>query len=325
MLCRVADSVFWMSRYLERAENAARFIDVTSAIALGYRGSSESLWSSLLHAGGNVEDFRKRYDITSRENVMRFLLFDRQNYNSVYSCLAGARENARSIRENLTTPMWEAVNRFYLRVRNAAAHSDEVLANSHAFLEQIKRSAHQVLGVTSATWSRGEAWQFSTMGYLIERADKTSRILDVKYFILLPTPADVGRGVDVVQWAALLESSSALQMYRRTFGRIEPNNVVEFLVLNPKFPRSLRFCIWQAEDSLRGISGSPPHGFNNRAEQLMGQLSSELSYVSSQDIMNRGLHEFIDDFQVRLNGVGAAISETFFQVNTPAVQSQKQS
>ncbi len=317
MLCRVADSVFWMSRYLERAENVARFIDVTSAIALGYRGREETLWSSLLHAGGDVENFRKAFEVPTRANVLRFLLFDRGNPNSVISCLTQARENARSIREILTTPMWEAVNRFYLRVREASTTADHVLAQPHPILEQIKRSAHQVVGVTSATWSRDESWQFSTMGSLLERADKTSRILDVKYFILLPAASRTGAGVDVIQWAALLESTSALQMYRRAFGRIEPARVVEFLVLNSGFPRSLRFCVWQADAALRAITGSPPHGFSNSAEQLLGQLNSQLSYARVSEILGSGLHEFVDDFQMRLNLAGDAVSETFFRVSPP--------
>ncbi len=329
MLCRVANSVFWMSRYLERAENAARFIDVTSAIALGYRGLEETLWSSLLHAGGDVETFHKSYPVASRENVTRFLLFDRANPNSVLSCLGSARENARSIRENLTTPMWEAVNRFYLRVRSAAAEADQVLGQPHPFLERIKRSAHQVQGVTLATWSRGEAWQFYSMGSLLERADKTSRILDVKYFILLPDASHIGTAVDVVQWAALLESTSALQMYRRASGRIEPGRVVEFLVLNAKFPRSVRFCVSQADISLRAITGSPAQGFSNRAEQLLGQLSSQLSYAQVSDIIDGGLHEFVDNLQMRLNGIGDAIGETFFRIapvdRQPAAASQSQS
>lgn len=324
MLCRVADSVFWMSRYLERAENAARFIDVTSTIALGYRGREQTLWSSLLQAGGDLENFRILYDTPTRENVIRFLLFDRTNPNSVVRCLAAARENARTIRENLTTPMWEAVNRFYLRVREDAASADQILAQPHPCLERIKRMAHQVIGVTSASWSRGEAWQYSVIGYLLERADKTSRILDVKYFILLPDSGQARSDVDIVQWAALLESTSALQMYRRTFGRIEPARVVEFLLLNSHFPRSVKYCTWRADECLRTISGSPAHGFNNRAEQLLGQLTSQLSYVSAGDILSRGLHEFVDDIQLRLNSVGEAISETFFQIAPPEPQSQTQ-
>ena len=314
MLCRVAESMFWMCRYLERAENQARFIEVTSNIALGYRGREDDLWSSLLHSGGDDENFNKHYSETSRENVIRYLLFDRQNINSVVSCLAAARENARSIRENLTTPMWEAINRFYLRVRKSASETEQVLKQPHPFLEQIKRSAHQVIGVTTATWSRGEAWHFSSIGYQLERADKTSRILDVKYFILLPNPAQVGSQVDVVQWAALLESTSALQMYRRAHGRILPANVLDFLILNSRFPRSLRFCVREAESSLRAISGTPAHTFCNPAEQLLGQMSSQLNYARASDIISNGLHQFVDDFQSRINGVGQAVADSFFEV-----------
>ncbi|MEI7699079.1 MAG: alpha-E domain-containing protein [Planctomycetia bacterium] len=315
MLCRVADSLFWMSRYLERAENQARFIDVTSSIALGYRGSEQVLWSSLLHAGGDVQHFLQRYAAPTRENVINYLLFDRRNLNSVASCLTGARENARSIRENLTTPMWEAVNRFYLRVRQAAAQPEQVLKQPHPFLDQIKRSAHQVLGVTEATWSRGEAWHFSSLGYQLERADKTSRILDVRYFILLPMSGGADAQLDVVQWAALLESTGALQMYRRAFGRIQPVNVVDFLILSPVFPRSLAFCIHQIQSSLAAISGNQSGEPENEAERLAAEVSEELERLTASEIIEGGLHQFVDRFQTRLNSIGQAVSETFFQID----------
>ncbi len=320
MLCRVADSLFWMSRYLERAENQARFIDVTLNIALGYSGSEDVLWSSLLHAGSDVEIFKEHYTETTRENVIQYLLFDRRNLNSVSCCLAAARENARAIRENLTTEYWESINRFYLRVRAAAQQQSQVVQQPHRFLEQIKRSAHQTSGVAAATSPRGEGWNFSTIGGLLERADKTSRILDVKYFILLPNPSHVGSQVDVVQWAALLESTSALQTYRRAYGRIQPTNVVDFLILNSSFPRSLRFCVREAESCLRAISGTPSHSFSNPAEQLLGQMSSQLNYARATEIIGNGLHQFVDDFQTRLNSVGQAISETFFQIATPTME-----
>jgi uncharacterized alpha-E superfamily protein len=314
MLCRVADSLFWMSRYLERAENQARFIDVTSDIALGYRGSEDVLWSSLLHAGGDVEYFQERYSRPTRGNVIDYLLFNRDNLNSVLSCLTAARENARSVRENLTTPMWEAVNRFYLRVRQAAGQSQQIITQPHPFLDQIKRSAHQVLGVTEATWSQGEAWQFSRLGYQLERADKTSRILDVKYFLLKPGAAGAGSELDVVQWASLLESTGALQMYRRVFGRIQPVNVVDFLVLNPDFPRSLRFCTRRVLESLRAISGNTSVEPVNRAERLAGEVLQELEATRAGDLLERGLHEFVDRYQTHLNEIGGAVSETFFRL-----------
>lgn len=318
MLCRVADSLFWMSRYLERAENQARFIDVTSSIALGYRGSEQALWSSLLHAGGDVEAFLQRYAAPTRENIINYLLFDRRNLNSVVSCLTAARENARSVRETLTAPLWEAVNRFYLRVRTDAEQQPQILTQPHQFLERIKRSAHQVLGVRDATWSRGDAWHFSSLGYQLERADKTSRILDVRYFLLLPMNHTGSEQLDVVQWAALLESTGALQMYRRTWGPIQPSRVVDFLVLSPTFPRSLRFCVQAAETTLRAISGNTSTEPQNYAEKLVAETTRQLESLTAEQIMETGLHPFIDKFQTTLNNIGAAVSSTYFQITAPA-------
>ncbi len=160
--------------------------------------------------------------------------------------------------------------------------------------------------------SRGEAWHFHRIGQLLERADKTSRILDVKYYILLPSVTDVGTPLDATQWSALLKSASALEMYRKTYGRIAPDQVVEFLILDPAFPRSLRFCLMEAEESLRAITGTPSGAFRNLAERRLGQLRAELDYASVRDIIDRGLHEFIDGFQTRLNQVGNALNEVFF-------------
>lgn len=318
MLCRVADCLFWMSRYLERAENQARFIDVTSSIALGYRGSEQALWSSLLHAGGDVEAFLQRYAAPTRENIINYLLFDRRNLNSVVSCLTAARENARSVRETLTAPLWEAVNRFYLRVRTDAEQQPQILTQPHQFLERIKRSAHQVLGVRDATWSRGDAWHFSSLGYQLERADKTSRILDVRYFLLLPMNHSGSEQLDVVQWAALLESTGALQMYRRTWGPIQPSRVVDFLVLSPTFPRSLRFCVQAAETTLRAISGNTSKEPQNDAEKIVAETTRQLESLTAEQIMETGLHPFIDKFQTTLNNIGAAVSSTYFQITAPA-------
>lgn len=318
MLCRVADCLFWMSRYLERAENQARFIDVTSSIALGYRGSEQALWSSLLHAGGDVEAFLQRYAAPTRENIINYLLFDRRNLNSVVSCLTAARENARSVRETLTAPLWEAVNRFYLRVRTDAEQQPQILTQPHQFLERIKRSAHQVLGVRDATWSRGDAWHFSSLGYQLERADKTSRILDVRYFLLLPMNHSGSEQLDVVQWAALLESTGALQMYRRTWGPIQPSRVVDFLVLSPTFPRSLRFCVQAAETTLRAISGNTSKEPQNDAEKMVAETTRQLESLTAEQIMETGLHPFIDKFQTTLNNIGAAVSSTYFQITAPA-------
>jgi uncharacterized alpha-E superfamily protein len=325
MLSRVAESVFWMSRYIERAENVARYVDVTQTITLGGIGRTEAQWAPLVYASGDEQRFQELYGEFSKANVLHFLTFDERNGNSILSCLIRARENARTIRDILSTALWEAINRFYLRVREAARDRPRVVENPHDFLERVKRSSHQVIGVTEATLSHGEAWNFATLGRLIERADKTSRILDVKYFILLPDASHVGSTLDIVQWSALLESTSALHMYRKRFGRIAPKNVADFLILDRQFPRSIRFCVAQAEECLHAITGSAPGLFANRAEQLLGQLNARLSYMRVDDIMAEGLHEFVDDFQGQLNEIGGAIHKTFFEVPAAPMQISSQS
>jgi uncharacterized alpha-E superfamily protein len=162
--------------------------------------------------------------------------------------------------------------------------------------------------------SRGEAWHFRRLGRMIERADKTSRILDVKYYLLLPSVDDVGTPLDTHQWAALLKSASALEMYRKKHGPLAPAQVANFLILDRDFPRSMHFCLIRAEQSLVAITGGGPTTIRTAAEQRLGRLRAELDYANIQEIIAKGLHEFIDAFQSKLNGVGAAVRETFFVV-----------
>jgi uncharacterized alpha-E superfamily protein len=253
-----------MGRYLERAENVARFIDVSVAISLGEE-NTEAQWAPLIFASGDDRYFKELYGAINRDNVLRFMIFEEKNFNSILSCLNRARENARTIRDILPNPMWEAINRFYLRVRDALLDASRIIESPRDFMERAKRMSHQVIGVTEATMSHGEAYSFGQLGRLLERADKTSRILDVKYFTLLPDISAVGSTIDIVQWSALLESTGALHMYRKRFGRIEPQKVAEFLILDRHFPRSFRFCVGEAEEALRGITESRPGQFTNRA------------------------------------------------------------
>ncbi len=170
------------------------------------------------------------------------LTFDEENPNSIISCLTYARENARTIREIIAAPVWEELNKFYLLVKDAARNG-KAADNPFEFFNHVKRSGQLIVGIMEATMSRGEAWHFAQMGRLLERADKTSRIFDVKYYILLPSVADVGTPLDSVQWSALLKSASALEMYRKCHGQIMPDAVAEFLILDAEFPRALRFCL----------------------------------------------------------------------------------
>ncbi len=316
MLSRVADSIFWMSRYVERAENVARFIDVNLNLSLDLGPEMDRQWDPLIFTTGDQELFYKTFGQATQENVIQFLAFDDKNPNSIISCLRSARENARTVREMISSQMWEELNKFFLMVRSAKSDK-QVLESPFEFFTQIKLAGYLLEGVTFGTMSHGEAWNFGRMGRLLERADKTSRILDVKYYLLLPSAADVGTPVDMNQWAALLKSASALEMYRKKYGRLAPKNVVEFLILDRDFPRAMHFCLLRAEQSLLAITGGTSGTFRTKAEQRIGRLRSELDYLHIDEIIENGLHEFIDRFQQEVNEAGQAISETFFGHEPP--------
>ena len=311
MLSRVANAIYWMNRYVERAENYARFIDVNINLTLDMPKGTAAQWVPLVATSGDHEVFNRRHGKATKETVIHFLVEDSANPNSILSCLSAARENARSVREIISSEMWEQVNRFYLMVKDAVPGG---LSNKNlqGFLANVKSESHLLLGITDATMSHGEGWHFARTGRLLERADKTSRILDVKYFILLPTLSEVGTPFDIIQWAALLKSASALEMYSKQYGRIGPDHVAKFLILNPNFPRAIRYCLIKAEDSLRAITGSEGETPGHLPEKRLGRLRAEIDYADMEEILSGGLHEFLDSFQGKLNRIDDAISETFF-------------
>ncbi len=314
MLSRVADSIFWMSRYIERAENVARFIDVNMQLAMDVGGQTTTAtetWAPLVITTGDNELYTELYGEPDQRKAMEFLTFDLRNPNSILSCLSAARENARTVREMISSSMWEELNKFYLMVRSAKGSTD-LLDSGYEFFKQVKLGSHLLEGITVATMSHGEAWHFARMGRLLERADKTSRILDVKYYVLLPKPSDVGTPLDTVQWSALLESASSLEMYRKKFGRITPIDVADFLILDREFPRAIHFCLIKSEDSLLRITGGQHGRFRSVAEKRLGRLRANLDYMQIGEIIDQGLHEFIDAFQIQLNKAGDAIHDTFF-------------
>lgn len=311
MLSRVANSIYWMSRTLERAENVARFIDVNLNLMLDTDVVGNSQWEPLVMTSGDRALFGKLYREANKDSVMRFLTFDRSNPNSICSCVLAARENARSIREIISSEMWEQANRFYMLVRDAA-ETNTIFKNPHDFYTDVKMASHLFDGIADATMSHNEPWHFLRLGKMLERADKTSRILDVKYYFLLPNLYGVGSAIDGVQWAALLRSASSFEMYRKRRRRITPERVADFLILDRHFPRSIIYCVSRAEESLRAITGTAYSFFSNPPERLLGQLTSSLNYSSIEEIMSDGLHEFLDSIQLRLNRIDDAISESFF-------------
>jgi uncharacterized alpha-E superfamily protein len=324
MLSRVADSIYWMSRYIERADSVARFIDVNLHILLDMVVGSDPQWMPLVNTTGDAREFNERYGEPTRENVIRFLTFDGSYGSSILSCVRMARENARSVREIISSEMWEQINSFYLMVTDASRRGG-TLFSPHDFYGEIRRAAQLFAGITDATMSRGEGWHFYRLGTMLERADKTSRIVDVKYFILLPSVSHVGSPYDDIQWSALLKSTGGLEMYRKQYGLISPYSVVEFLILDRHFPRSVQYCLGRAEESLHAISSSERGTFINLAEQKLGHVRSNLAYTTIQNIIDEGLHECIDGLQSDLNDVGDAIFHTFFEMRPYSSSGMRQS
>lgn len=317
MLSRVANSIYWMNRYVERAENIARFIDVNLHLDLDRQAGITGQWSPLISITGDSDLFEANYDEASRANVMRFLTLDQSYANSITSCVASARENARTIRDAITSEMWQQINALYIMLQNSA--EDAIGGNRpHDFYTSIKSGCLLFNAITDATMSHSTGWDFCRLGRMLERADKTSRILDVKYFLLLPRPEDVGSVMDTVQWAALLHSAGALEMYRQRHGAITPDRVVAFLILDPDFPRSLAHCLTRAERSLGSIVQPGEASPNVVAlQRMIGRLRSSLMFGDTREIIDTGLHEYLDAFQDKLNAVDDAMNAAFFQFEPP--------
>lgn len=314
MLSRVANSMYWLGRYIERAEHVARTIEVNMYMTLDMAGEEKTHWEPLVTITGNRDLFFEHYDVASQEKIIRFLAFDRVNPSSIFACLSAARENARIIRPSLSTDVWECINQLYLKVTSTANQRD-VFQSPHELCATVKTASHTFAGIMDATMTHGEGWHFFRLGRMIERADQTTRLLDVKYFILLPTVDHVGLSVDDIQWAAVLRSASAFEMYRQKYGLLLPNRIVEFLLLDREFPRAVLHSLNRAEESLRLITGSPLGGYMSRPEQRLGQLRSELTYARVDEIISGGLHEYLDQFQLRVKEIGSAIYDAFFSSN----------
>lgn len=320
LLSRVAESLYWMARYIERAENVARFVGVNLHLMLDLP-SEEKQWQPIVDTSGDARIFKERYGEATQETVIQFLATDPSNLNSVYSCIRAARENARSVREIISSEMWEQVNALYLLVREADTRTADALPN---YFHEVRMACDQFQGVTDSTMTHNEAWHFIGLGRTLERADKTTRLLDVKYFILLPSLSDVGTPFDEIQWSAVLRSVSGFEMYRKKHGRISPARMVEFLVFDNEFPRAVRYSIGRADRSLHNITGTSPGAFSCTSEQRLGMLKSELDYGRFDSTIARGLHEFLDGLQVKMNKIDECITGDFFAQWTAATQSQSQ-
>lgn len=313
MLSRVANSLYWMSRYVERAENTARLVDVNLQLMLDASKLDDKAiagyWDPILQSTGDDTRFAELYPKISGRNVTEFLVFNPENANSILCSVTQARENARTVRDQLTTELWEELNRLYLFLNSPKAKT-MWRQGPFEFFQEIRTSSLLLQGINDATVVRNEGWYFSQVGRYIERADKTSRLLDVQHATL--TPGYVATQSDALGWSAVLRSCSAWDGYKALHGgMVEPKLVVGFLLHSGDFPRSVRFCVQQLNTALRHISGVAEGRFSNDAERLCGRLLAELQFSTADEILARGLHGYIDEIQTKLNDIGGALFQTY--------------
>jgi len=308
MLSRVAESLFWMSRYVERAENTARFFDVNFNLLLDLNRitptENPDCWIALILVAGSREKFESLYGEYSAESVTDYLVFNRSNSNSIISCIGLARENARSIIESISSEMWEQINNLYHLLQTM--RPENVQNDPFRFYREIKNASHLFQGITDNTMARSQGWDFIQVAKYLERADNITRLIDVKYHILAPNTsnkADVlSCSVDIIQWMAVLKSCSALEAFKKSPSFTHPAGEHSGVSHSRQklFPRSIHFSIGAAKESLWRLSGNSTQKNLSDSDRLVGKMEAELSYTTVEDIIERGLHEYLDEIKIRL-------------------------
>ncbi len=316
MLSRVAHSLYWMARYIERAENIARIVDVNLQLLLDMRNLDEQrlidYWRPIVQATGDDEAFFKAHPRATGNAVTEFLVFQPENPNSIFQCICSARENARMVRDQITLELWEELNRIYLFIRSRQAR--EVWERSPSeFFQEIKSASLHLIGIINATMVHDEGWWFVQAGQFLERADKTTRILDVRHQTLPERGVPQGiNQTDALEWAAVLRSCSAWDAYKSIYGAdVHPRLVAEFLLLNDNFPRSLRFCVGELNRAVRRISGAAEGYFCNDTDKLTGRFIAELQFSTIDEFFEIGMHQYLDDAQLKLNNIGVALFQAY--------------
>lgn len=313
MLSRIAESLYWMARHLERADNTARVLDINLVHMLeADEGVSEDAqWRPLLTIVGAEEGFEARYPDgrVTVQRVIHLLTQDPDNPGCIHNSLRLAREDARIARDRISNAMWESLNQLWLTTDK---HLEAKLPPWRApeLYGFVHREVATFLGLTQTTMMRGEAHSFTVLGSLQERADMTARILDMRYHLLLPDPALVGSPLDYYQWGALLKSLSGFEAYRRCYQNgIRPVDVVEFVMLDPDFPRSITYCVSGLERALERI-GYRPEG---AVQAAMRAVRHHLADIRAESIIERGLHQYLEDLLERLAQLGDALQRDYFE------------
>jgi uncharacterized alpha-E superfamily protein len=310
MLGRSANGIYWMTRYLERAENTARLLDVGFRMALtrGQQAAREE-WRSVLITTGQDREYSKRYSDYPGPQVSNFILRGADNPASVLAMLDGARSNARAVRTALTREAWETTNEAWMVLRDMLARPVRE-GNLGPVIAAIRRQTTQVRGAMEGTMLRNEIFNFARIGTFIERADSTARILDVKYYVLLPSLSWVGSSLDNAQWETVLRSVAGDRAYRwLNAGRLEPRGIAEFLILDGRFPRSLVFSYEKLASNMAGLARQ--YGRETRAHELLHTARAKLRATTIDRIIEGGLHEFITAFIAGTIEIGNAISADY--------------
>lgn len=334
MLSRTADHLFWMARYIERAENTARLLDVAYQMSLLPQSDEqiENNWGSILSITELRPLFDMYYDALNARNVLEFMIWDTFNPSSIYSCLGSARENAHAVRGNLTTEVWEMNNATWLELRQMAKAHKKKNDDVSPFFEWVKFRSHLSRGVTIGTMLKDEAFYFHRIGTFLERADNTARILDVKYHAVAPlgrsgsastsrvsaqNPHELSelpelRGSDpyhdFYHWNALLRSVSGFEIYRRVYRDvIVPSRVAELLILRADMPRSLAACLFEVVKNLEMVQNDQ----SAETQRQAGRLKAELEFGRVNEILDQGLHAYLTGFLERVNVLGESISKDF--------------
>jgi uncharacterized alpha-E superfamily protein len=312
MLSRIAESMFWLARYIERAEDTARILDVTYHTLLEQSQQSYRLrWDPLIAMAGEEDRFRQLYGEANAQSVFEFLAFRQENPSSIVECITKARENARTIRDRISREMWEDINGFYFSVSRVNPQ-EEIESGPHRFCEKIKFGSHRFHGVTDATLPHDEGWEFLRIGWSLERAEMTARLVDVQYHNLLDAHS-VLEAPDNHQWMAVLKSVGAYETYHRQYhSPIEAERVAEMLILHPQHPRSIRFSIGEVQAGLRAISHTTAGSYANEAERLTGKLLESLRYDTIDEIFKRGLHSYLTELLRVCSSIGEDIARTYF-------------
>ena len=310
LLARHAECIFWLARQVERSNSTARILDVNETFSRNARGEHD--WESVLRLYGDEQNFRATGRRPAADTVIHFYILDGENPNSVLSCIRMARENARALRPLISTEMWVQLNGFHNRLSHLRK-SDLKVENLNRLCSYIKESCQTHSGITAETLYRDESWYFHQIGRALERADQTTRLVDVKYQVLLPPPSDVGSAIDEAQWNTVLRSAAGFHAFRRVNPQsMSPAKVVDFIVFDKRFPRSVAASVLVANEHLHELRLKCGHTAKRAASNLLRRLAASLAEETAAELIARGLHEGLDEIQAQLGAVSDALGREFF-------------